>query len=155
MHLSVRRLAAATATLCLTAGTTVLLATAPASANVCSPWPGCFGVTYHVTGTPANSPLDEWSGNPNNGGRILGTVPNNTPLTVACQANNGPQEDGQYNIYPTVPSRTWDFVWDGTNNRFAWVYDWYMSTPPQAARFNWYSWAEYKNPDGSESYCNF
>jgi hypothetical protein len=114
----------------------------------CSPWPKCFGAPYQVTGTPDNS-LWEWSDNPSNGGAAIRTVPNGYTLWVGCQANDGPPEDGKYNIYPTVPSRTWDSSWDSGLSRFVWVYDWWMNTPPQQAAYDWYSW-----PDAAH-HCNF
>src|SRR6185437_13052874 len=119
-----------------------------AAANVCSPWPGCFGTAYQVTGTSHNS-LAEWTYSPAAGGTVVRSVPNGTTLIVGCQANDGPQEDNKYNVYPSVPSRTWDFVWDGGISRFVWVYDWWMNTPLQQSSYNWYSW-----PD-SAHHCNF
>lgn len=112
-----------------------------------SPWPICFGAAYQVTGTPDNS-LAEWTNSPNLGGSIVRYVTNGTTLWVACQANDGPQEDGKYNA-TNVPSKTWDFTWDPGLARYVWVYDWWMSTPPQKAAYNWYSW-----PD-SAHHCNF
>ncbi len=142
-----RRLAALLAGLALAAGTLVALS-APASASTCTPWPSCFGAAYQVTGTPDNS-LWEWTYSPSLGGSTIRTIPNGYTLWVACQANDGPQEDGKYNVYPTVPSTTWDFAWDSGNSRYVWVYDWWMNTPPQQAAYNWYSW-----PD-SAHHCNF
>jgi lysophospholipase L1-like esterase len=56
------------------------------------------------------------------GSVLLRWVPNGTTLNVACQVNNGDQEDGrtQYGH----PFTTWDRLTDGT-----YVYDWYMTTP--------------------------
>lgn len=119
-----------------------------ASAALCTPWPSCFGTAYQVSGTPDNS-LTEWTGSPTGGGAVIRTIPNGYTLWVGCQANDGPQEDGEYNVYPSVPSKTWDFAWDSGLGRFVWVYDWWMNTPPQQAAYNWYSW-----PD-SAHHCNF
>ena len=119
-----------------------------AKAAECTPWPSCFGAAYQVAGTPDNS-LWEWTGDPSNGGTAIRSVPNHYTLWVGCQANNGPQEDGKYNVYPSVPARTWDFAWDTGLGRFVWVYDWWMNTPHEMAAYNWYSW-----PD-SAHHCNF
>jgi hypothetical protein len=120
----------------------------PANANVCSPWPSCFGGTYQVTGTADNA-LTEWTFSPSMGGTAIRSVANGYSLVVGCQANDGPQEDGKYNVNPTVPSTTWDFAWDAGLSRFVWVYDWWMNTPSQNANYSWYSW-----PDSSR-HCNF
>jgi hypothetical protein len=80
----------------------------PANASTCTPLAGlakCLPA-YQVTGTPDNS-LVEWSGEPGSGAWIVGSVPNGTTLYVVCQANDGPQQDGEYNA-PGVPSQTYD-----------------------------------------------
>jgi surface antigen len=132
----------------LLAGSAVLAFSPPAQASPCTPWPSCFGTAYQVTGTSDNS-LWEWTYSPNLGGSAIRSIPNGYTLWVGCQANNGPQEDNKFNIYPSVPSTTWDFAWDGGVNRYVWVYDWWMNTPPQKAAYNWYSWAD------SAHHCNF
>ena len=119
----------------------------PAKASPCSPFPSCFGSAYQVSGTPDNS-LWEWTGNPSGGGTAIRPVANGYTLVVGCQANNGPQEDDEYNA-PGVPSQTWDLAWDSGLGRFVWVYDWWMNTPPQNAAYNWYSWPE------QSRHCNF
>ena len=118
----------------------------PANASPCSPWPSCFGGTYQVTGTPDNS-LTEWTFSPSLGGSAIRSVANGYTLVVGCQANDGPQEDGKYNVYPSVPSTTWDFAWDGGLGRYVYVYDWWMNTPPET--HNGYSWTN------SAWHCNF
>ena len=120
----------------------------PAKASPCTPWPSCFGAAYQVSGTPDNS-LWEWTDSPSSGGTAIRSVGNGYTLWVGCQANDGPQEDGEYNVYPTVPSQTWDFAWDPGLGQYVWVYDWWMNTPAQNAAYNWYSW-----PD-SARHCNF
>jgi len=126
----------------------VLGGVSTAKASPCTPWPGCFGTPYQVTGTPDNS-LTEWTGSPSLGGTAITSVPNGYTLVVGCQANDGPQEDGEYNVYPSAPSTTWDFAWDSGSGRFVWVYDWWMNTPPQQAAYSWYSWQD------SSRHCNF
>jgi hypothetical protein len=110
------------------------------------PWP-CSGAPYQVTGTAGSLP--EWTLNPKGGWTEIGTIPNGYTLWVSCQANDGPQENHKYNVYPSVPSRTWDRTWDSGKGRFVWVYGWWMNTPPEEAAYNWYSW-----PD-SAHHCNF
>src|SRR5215469_14559463 len=105
----------------------VAVPASPADASLCSPWPSCFGAAYQVTGTPDNS-LWEWSDSPSNGGTAIRSVANGSTLWVGCQADNGPQEDNEYNVYPSVPAQTWDFAWDSGLSRFVWVYDWWMNT---------------------------
>jgi hypothetical protein len=143
-----RRLSTMLAGLVMAAGAVTIFGQAQANAALCSPWPSCFGTAYQVTGTPDNS-LWEWSGSPTGGGTAIRSVSNGYTLWVGCQANNGPQEDGKYNVYPSVPSKTWDFTWDSGLGRFVWVYDWWMNTPPQKSAYSWYSW-----PD-SAHHCNF
>jgi hypothetical protein len=129
----------------------VLVITGPAQsarAAECTPWPSCFGSAYQVTGTPDNS-LWEWTGDPSSGGSAIRSVSNGYTLWVGCQANDGPQEDNEYNVYPSVPAKTWDFAYDSGLGRFVWVYDWWMNTPQEKAAYNWYSW-----PD-SAHHCNF
>lgn len=133
--------------LAVAAGTLVIGLAGPAKASPCTPWPSCFGAAYQVSGTPDNS-LVEWTTSPALGGSIVRSVPNGTTLWVGCQANDGPQEDGEYNA-PGVPSQTWDFTWDPGISQYVWVYDWWMNTPPQQAAYNWYSW-----PDTAR-HCNF
>jgi hypothetical protein len=127
----------------------------PANASTCTPLAGlaeCLPA-YQVTGTPDNS-LVEWGSEPGQPGSFtVGSVPNGTTLYVICQANDGPQQDGEYNA-PGVPSQTYDLVYDpalsqSSSGGYAWVYDWWMNTPPQQAAYNWYSW-----PDRA-LHCNF
>jgi hypothetical protein len=130
----IRRLACLLGGLTLTMGI-FIAASGPAGAASCSPWPSCFGAAYQVSGTPDNS-LWEWNNSPSLGGSAIRAIPNGYTLIVGCQANDGPQEDGKYNSYPTVPSTTWDFAWDGGLSRYVWVYDWWMNTPPQQAAYH-------------------
>jgi hypothetical protein len=148
MRQRLRRLLAGVVGLVAAVASSLVLAGAPAQAAPCTPWPSCFGTVYQVTGTPDNS-LTEWTNSPSLGGTTVRSVANGTSLVVGCQANNGPQEDNEYNVYPSVPSRTWDFVYDSGLARFVWVYDWWMNTPPQNASYSWYSW-----PDAAK-HCNF
>ena len=57
-------------------------------------------------------------------GHVVGSVPEGAFVNVICQVNTGGTADG-------IPSHTWDLI--GTN---AWVYDHYISTPPQDG-FGW------------------
>jgi hypothetical protein len=145
----IRRLALLFGGLALAAGTLVGVSVS-ANASICNPWPSCAGGAgyYQVSGTPDNS-LWEWTYSPSAGGQKIRTIPNGYALWIFCQANNGPQEDGKYNIYPSVPSTTWDEGWDGTLGRTVWVYDWWMNTPAQNAPDDWYSWSS------SDLHCNF
>jgi len=118
-----------------------------AQAAVCSPWPTCFGAAYQVSGAPDNA-LGEWTYSPSDGGTEIRTIANGTTLYVGCQANNGPQEYGEWDA-TNVPSRTWDFGWDPGLQRYVWVYDWWMNTPEQTAANDWYSWS------ASSMHCNF
>jgi hypothetical protein len=142
-----RRLLTLLAGLSLVA-TMFLVHARPAAAALCSPWPSCFGAAYQVAGTPDNS-LTEWTGDPANGATTIRTITNGYTLWVGCQANDGPQEDGKYNVYPSVPATTWDFAWDSGLSRFVWVYDWWMNTPAENAADNWYSWSS------PAKHCNF
>lgn len=54
-------------------------------------------------------------------GHVIGSVPEGALVDVICQVNNGSTADG-------LPSHTWDKI--GNN---AWVYDWYIATPPEDA----------------------
>lgn len=143
--------------LALAASTLVLGLTSPAKASICTPIsPGCTTYEiYQVSGTPDNS-LVEWSELPGNGGVILRSAPNGTPLYFICQINDGPQIDPEFNLASDgtyVPSRTWDLVYDPwlsrtQNLQLAWVYDWWLNTPPQQEAYNWYS-----GPDAAHR-CN-
>jgi hypothetical protein len=144
----VRQLAGVATCLLLAAGLAGVAVAPPARAAVCAPWPSCFGTAYQVSGTSDNS-LWEWTNDPQHGGSAIRAVPNGYTLLVRCQANDGLQEDGEYNIHWTVPSTTWDLAWDTGLGRTVWVYDWWMNTPPQQGAYNWYSW-----PD-SGHHCNF
>ena len=135
-----RRLAVLLFGLTLTAATLTGLS-APATASQCTPFPSCFGTAYQVTGTSDNS-LWEWTYSPATDGSAIRSVPNNYTLWVSCQANNGPQEDGKYNVNPSVPSTTWDYAWDPGISSYVWVYDWWMNTPQQQAAYGWYSWSD-------------
>lgn len=148
MRQRLRRMLAAVVTAGAVAITVAAVGATPAQAAACTPWPSCFGAPYQVSGTPDNS-LWEWSDSPSLGGTALRSVGNGYTLIVGCQANNGPQQDNKYNVYPSAPSRTWDFAYDSGLGRFVWVYDWWMNTPPQMAAYNWYSW-----PDAAH-HCNF
>ena len=146
-----RARAAALLALAFGASTLAIGLALPANASICTDQsPGCTTAEgYVVTGTPDNS-LAEWSALPGNG-TVIRSVPNGTFLELVCQINNGPQIDPEFNLAADgtyVPSRTWDLVYDpglpasaGTN-QLAWVYDWWLNTPPQQEAYNWYSWSD-------------
>lgn len=122
----------------------------PANASICTPnQTGCTTwEAYEVTGTPDNS-LVEWTGLPGDGGSVIRSVPNGTTLYFVCQTNIGPQIDPEFNLAADgtyVPSRTWDLVYDPGlppgAGQYAFVYDWWLNTPPQQEAYNWYSWPD-------------
>lgn len=58
---------------------------------------------------------------------VIGTLtPAVNTVAVICQVNNGSTDP-----YDNLSSRTWDAIWWG--NRVAWVYDWFIETPPQGS----------------------
>jgi CHAP domain len=75
--------------------------------------------TYHVQGT--NGTLAIQSQPAVN--HVVGWLANGAAVQVACQINNGGADP-----YDGLTSRTWDELTSGN-----WVYDWYISTPPQGS----------------------
>jgi hypothetical protein len=147
-----RSRAAALLGLAIGAGTLIMGLAGPASAELCTPQVvGCTTYeAYQVTGTPDNS-LAEWAGLPDGNVLFFRSVPNGTTLYLVCQVNDGPQIDPEFNLASDgtyVPSRTWDLVYDPGlpvppgGSHLAWVYDWWMNTPPQQEAYNWHSWPD-------------
>ncbi|HLH83791.1 MAG TPA: hypothetical protein VKV38_11045 [Trebonia sp.] len=134
-----RKVAIRLAALSLVAGSVTAGTAATASAAPCSPWPTCSGGAGYFQAIPFDNALWEANGNPANGNWIR-TIPSGYTLYVFCQANNGPSEDGE-------PGTTWDFAWDAGLQRYVYVYDWWMNTPPEM--YNGYSWPN------SAWHCNF
>ncbi|WP_198167657.1 GDSL-type esterase/lipase family protein [Microbispora sp. ATCC PTA-5024] len=85
----------------------------------CSPTTGSPGGGYHVQGTDGTLTVQ---GRPAVD-HVVGSLREGDPVQVVCQVN-----DGGADPYDGLTSRTWDRIGD---NR--WVYDWFVSTPPQGA----------------------
>src|ERR1700680_4155896 len=90
-----------------------------AASAVLAASPADAATTYHVQGT--NGTLAIQSQPAVN--HVVGWLANSAAVQVVCQINNGGTDP-----YDGLTSRTWDKLTSGN-----WVYDWYISTPPQGS----------------------
>jgi surface antigen len=81
--------------------------------------PAGAATTYHVQGTNGSLAIQSQPAV----GHVVGWLANGAAVQVACQVNNGGTDP-----YDGLTSRTWDQLTSGN-----WVYDWYISTPPQGS----------------------
>jgi hypothetical protein len=90
-----------------------------AASAVLAASPADAATTYYVQGT--NGTLAIQSQPAVN--HVVGWLNNGAAVQVVCQINNGGTDP-----YDGLTSRTWDKLTSGN-----WVYDWYISTPPQGS----------------------
>jgi hypothetical protein len=76
---------------------------------------------------------------------VIGTLtPAVNSVAVICQTNSGGTDP-----YDGLSSHTWDEIWWG--GRVAYVYDWYINTPPQGS--NGYSQGTNNEGQGPPPHC--
>jgi surface antigen len=81
--------------------------------------PASAATTYHVQGTNGSLAIQSQPAV----NHVVGWLANGAAVQVVCQINNGGTDP-----YDGLASRTWDELTSGN-----WVYDWYISTPPQGS----------------------
>jgi len=104
------------------ATTLARIAVAPAvlaMATMLAASPAGASTTYHVQGTSGTLAIQSQPAV----NHVVGWLSNGAAVQVACQINNGGTDP-----YDGLTSRTWDKLTSGN-----WVYDWYISTPPQGS----------------------